>query len=151
LTADSSFITAWSNDIGYGDVFARQVEAYGQAGDILVCFSTSGNSENVLNAITAAHKKEMICIAITGKDGGTIQSSADYNVTIPSHNTQRIQELHLHCIHTICTLIETNLFKDNNSAEMALVDYQINGTGNGHDKEFVSNRKSRWNEKGNIY
>jgi D-inositol-3-phosphate glycosyltransferase len=152
LTADSSFITAWSNDIGYADVFARQVEAYGQAGDILFCFSTSGNSENVLNAITAAHRKEMICVSITGKDGGTIQSSADYNITIPSYNTQRIQELHLHCIHTICTLIETNLFKDNTPAEMVLVDYPINGTGNGHDKEFVSKRKSRWsNEKGNIY
>ncbi len=151
LTADSSFITAWSNDIGYADVFARQVEAYGQPGDILFCFSTSGNSENVLNAIAAAHRKEMICISITGKDGGTIQSWADYNITIPSYSTQRIQELHLHCIHTICTLIETDLFKDNAPAQMAL-EYHINGNGNGHDKEFVSNNQGRWsNEKGNIY
>jgi phosphoheptose isomerase len=152
LTADSSFITAWSNDIGYADVFARQVEAYGQPGDILFCLSTSGNSENVLNAIAAAHKRQMTCISITGKNGGAAEAWADYNITIPSNSTQRIQELHLHCIHTICTLIETNLFGNVTEPDMALEGYHINGSANGQDKSLRSNGKIRWrNEKGSLY
>jgi len=110
LTADTSFITAWSNDIGYNDVFARQVRGLGKKGDILFCFSTSGNSENVIRAMKAARKKQLICIAVTGKDGGEMTLYGDVNIIVPSANTQRIQELHLHILHTLCGLIERELF-----------------------------------------
>jgi D-inositol-3-phosphate glycosyltransferase len=110
LTADTSFITAWSNDIGYADIFARQVEAYGQPGDILFCFSTSGNSENVIQAMKVAREQQMTCIALTGKYGGDMALYADINIIVPSTSTQRIQELHLHILHTLCSLVETELF-----------------------------------------
>jgi len=110
LTADTSFMTAWSNDIDFVDVFARQVEAYGQPGDILFCFSTSGNSENVIRAMHTAHRLDMTCIALTGKQGGAMALYADANIVVPSTSTQRIQELHLHILHTLCSLVETELF-----------------------------------------
>ena len=129
LTADSSFLTAWSNDIGFAYTFARQVEAYGQRGDILFIFSTSGNSENLLLAIEAAHRCGMICISITGKGGGEVASRSDHNIIIPSDNTQRIQELHLHVLHTLCSLIEKNLFtqKSTDSARMRALKNAVNG------------------------
>lgn len=120
LTADGCFMTAWSNDVSYNDIFRRQVEAYGQPGDVLFCFSTSGNSENIVNAIHAAHASGMTCIAITGKDGGEIAGIADSNITIPSYSTPRIQELHLHILHTICTILETELFSDDKSENNVL-------------------------------
>jgi phosphoheptose isomerase len=131
LTADSSFLTAWSNDIGYNDVFARQVEAYGQPGDVLFCFSTSGMSENIVKAIEAARDKHMVCISLTGKDGGTIASLADLNITVPSSSTQRIQELHLHLLHTICGIIETNLFGDSKPEKKNGMK-AVNGNGSMH-------------------
>jgi phosphoheptose isomerase len=135
LTADSSFLTAWSNDIGFANVFARQVEAYGQPGDVLFCFSTSGNSENILNAIKAAHSKHMKAIALTGKEGGDVALLADFNITIPSNSTQRIQELHLHVLHTICSLIESNLFtcKQENERRVSKVE-----TRRSDAREFLS-------------
>jgi D-inositol-3-phosphate glycosyltransferase len=152
LTADSSFITAWSNDIGYADVFARQVEAYGQPGDILFCFSTSGNSENVVNAIAAAHRKQMVCISVTGKDGGAVEAWSDHNITIPSYSTQRIQELHLHVIHTICTLIETDLFRVTAESDLTFDKYHLNGHANGSDKTLIRRgKKALNNEQGNFY
>lgn len=126
LTADTSFITAWSNDVAYNDIFARQVEAYGQRGDVLFCFSTSGNSENILNAIKAARRISMVCISITGKDGGEISELTDFNITIPSNSTQRIQELHLHILHTVCSLIEKNLFESTDRFPMS-AEYHSNG------------------------
>jgi phosphoheptose isomerase len=113
LTADSSVLTAWSNDFGYEEVFARQVEALGQRGDILFCFSTSGNSENVINAMKVAQEKQMICISLSGKGGGEMSSYASVNLVIPSESTVRIQELHLHILHTLCHLVETKLFGRN--------------------------------------
>jgi D-inositol-3-phosphate glycosyltransferase len=110
LNADTSIITAWGNDIGYEHVFARQVEAYGKKGDVLLCFSTSGLSENILNAMKAAIDNQMTCIALSGKGGGEMTSYAHVNVVVPSNNTQRIQELHLHILHTLCHLIEVKLF-----------------------------------------
>lgn len=110
LSADTAVLTAWSNDIGYDDVFARQVEAYGQKGDVLFCFSTSGQSVNVINAIKTALERGMQCITLSGKGGGEIASYSNINLIVPSDNTQRIQELHLHIIHTICQLVETRLF-----------------------------------------
>jgi D-inositol-3-phosphate glycosyltransferase len=111
LTADTAVLTAWANDFGYDDVFARQVEAYGEKGDVLFCFSTSGNSANVINAMKTALAKDMTCIALTGKRGGEMSLYAHVNMTVPSSNTQRIQELHLHILHTLCSLVEANLFQ----------------------------------------
>jgi D-inositol-3-phosphate glycosyltransferase len=110
LTADTSIITAWANDIHFEDVFARQVEAYGQPGDVLFCFSTSGQSVNVINAMKAALEKQMYCVALTGKGGGDMAAYAHVNIVVPSDHTQRIQELHLHLLHTLCSLVEHNLF-----------------------------------------
>lgn len=110
LSADTSILTAWGNDIGYEHVFARQVEAYGKKGDVLFCFSTSGQSQNVINAMKAALDQEMICIALTGKGGGEMTSYAHVNIVVPSNNTQRIQELHLHILHSLCHLVEVKLF-----------------------------------------
>lgn len=112
LTADTTFLTAWSNDIGFEEVFARQVEALGQKGDVLVCFSTSGQSANVIQAMKAAHRKQMTCIALSGKGGGETALYAHVNLVVPSYNTQRIQELHLHVLHTLCALVEINLFSN---------------------------------------
>jgi D-inositol-3-phosphate glycosyltransferase len=117
LSADSSILTAWGNDIGYEHVFARQVEAYGNKGDILLCFSTSGQSENVINAMKTALEKQMTCVALTGKGGGEMTSFAHVNIVVPSNNTQRIQELHLHILHTLCHLIEVKLFGSSQSTK----------------------------------
>lgn len=110
LTADTAFLTAWSNDVGYDEIFARQVEAYGRKGDVLFCISTSGQSDNVLQAMKVACNKNMTCIALTGKGGGEMGLYAHVNICIPSFNTQRIQEVQLHVLHTLCSLIEASLF-----------------------------------------
>ncbi len=110
LASDTATMTAWANDVGYDDVFARQVHAYGQKGDILFCLSTSGQSQNVIQAMKAAFEKDMYCIALTGKGGGEMAHYAHINMVVPSGNTQRVQEMHLHIIHTICSLIEARLF-----------------------------------------
>jgi D-inositol-3-phosphate glycosyltransferase len=110
LTADSAILTAWANDSSFDDVYARQVEAYGQKGDVLFCISTSGQSVNLINAMKMAYKKNMTCIALTGKGGGEMSLYAHVNIIVPSYNTQRIQEVHLQLLHTLCGLIEANLF-----------------------------------------
>lgn len=110
LTSDTSIITAWANDVSFDEVFSRQVEAYGKKGDVLVCFSTSGQSNNVIQAMKAALEKEMSIVAISGKGGGEMALYCHVNIVVPSHNTQRIQEVHLHILHTLCSLIEGNLF-----------------------------------------
>jgi D-inositol-3-phosphate glycosyltransferase len=136
LTSDSAILTAWANDVAYDDVFARQVEAYGQPGDVLFCFSTSGQSANIINALKVAHQKQMHCIALTGKGGGEVALYTDVNIVIPSDHTQRIQELHLHILHTLCSLVEANLFgKHRNKKASTLnghIRHQLNGNGNGH-------------------
>jgi D-inositol-3-phosphate glycosyltransferase len=111
LTADSAVMTAWANDFGYENVFARQVEAYGAKGDVLICFSTSGQSANLIKAMKAALGKGMVCVAFTGKGGGEMSLYADVNLVVPSNNTQRIQEVHLHVLHTVCLLVEQTLFE----------------------------------------
>lgn len=111
LTSDNAVLTAWANDVGYTDVFSRQVDALGRKGDVLFCFSTSGESSNVIRAMKSAIAKDMTCIALTGKGGGEMGLYAHINVVVPSNNTQRIQELHLHILHTLCSLIEEKLFR----------------------------------------
>lgn len=110
LTSDNAVITAWSNDFSFDEIFSRQVEALGRKGDVLFCFSTSGESVNVLNAIKKAREKGMMCIGLTGKGGGDIALYSDVSLVVPSNNTPRIQELHLHVLHTLCSLLEESLF-----------------------------------------
>ena len=109
LTTDSSLITAYSNDYEFQGIFARQVEALGQAGDVLIAISTSGNSANVLLAVEAAKAKQLRTIALTGETG-RLGAMADICIQIPSDNTQYIQEAHIAVEHILCELIETSLF-----------------------------------------
>lgn len=113
LTTDTPTLTAIANDYAYNEVFAKQIRALGQAGDILLAISTSGNSKNVIHAIHAAHEKGMIVITLTGKDGGKMASllnEQDLELRVPSDVTARIQEVHLLIIHCICDLIDYKLF-----------------------------------------
>ncbi len=110
LTTDTSILTSNANDFGYQGVFERQVEALGQAGDVLIAISTSGNSENVLLAVAAARKLGMTSIALTGESGGALLAAADLTIRIPSSNTQNIQESHITVAHMLCDLIERSLF-----------------------------------------
>lgn len=113
LTADVATITSISNDYHYSDIFAKQVRALGQPGDILLAISTSGRSPNILNAIKAAHDKNMTVIALTGNDGGKIIDylrEKDIEIRVPATETARIQETHLLIIHCLCDTIDFRLF-----------------------------------------
>lgn len=110
LTADTATLTAWANDFGFDDVFARQIQAFGKKGDVLVCLSTSGQSPNILKAITMAEKMGITCINLLGKKGGKAAEKGMLNLVVPSNSSQRIQEVHLFLIHTFCKLIEKHLF-----------------------------------------
>ena len=110
LTADSSFLTATSNDYGYDEVFARQVTGLGRPGDVLVAISTSGQSTNIVKALDAAQAKEMKSISLLGKDGGACAAVADVDLLVPSQSTARIQEVHQVIIHSLCLIIEHQLF-----------------------------------------
>ncbi len=109
ITVDSSVITAVSNDIGYDAIFARQIEALGNEGDVLVGISTSGNSTNVINAINAAITKKLKVIVLTGKTGGSMVDLGDVSIRIPSNDTQRIQECHLLVEHIFCESVEASI------------------------------------------
>ncbi len=112
LTTDSSTLTAIANDYQYEDVFAKQVRALGQSGDVLLAISTSGNSENVLRAVTTAHSRGLKVVALVGRDGGTIArslSSGDVELRVPADRTCRIQEVHLLIIHCLCDLIDVGI------------------------------------------
>lgn len=116
LTTDTSILTAVGNDYSYQEIFSKQVQAFGQAGDILLAFSTSGNSGNVLAAIEVAHERDMRVIALTGKGGGTIGKTlndTDVHICVPHDRTARIQEVHLLTIHCICDGIDVALFGEN--------------------------------------
>ncbi|RFA30312.1 phosphoheptose isomerase [Alkalilimnicola ehrlichii] len=113
LTTDSSTLTSIANDYAYNDIFAKQVRALGQSGDILLAISTSGNSPNVVAAIEAAHERDMRVVALTGKDGGQMGpliAEGDVEVRVPATVTARIQEVHLLVIHCLCDLIDQYLF-----------------------------------------
>lgn len=109
LTTDTSFLTAYSNDFGYQDIFARQVETLGRSGDVLVGISTSGNSENVMAAIEKAKSMGMKTIALTGGSGGQLKSLADLTITVPADQTALIQEVHIALGHAITAAVETIL------------------------------------------
>ena len=106
LTADSAALTCIANDFGYEAVFARQVEGLGRPGDLLVCFSTSGNSPNIIAALRAARARGVGSIALLGKDGGAARTLADLALVVPATDTARIQEAHLQVLHYICEVVE---------------------------------------------
>jgi D-sedoheptulose 7-phosphate isomerase len=110
LTTDTSNLTAIGNDYGYDQVFSRQVEGVGREGDILFGISTSGNSQNIINAFEAAKKKNIMTVALVGRDGGKMGTMADYAIIIPSNDTPRIQESHILVGHIICDIIEKEIF-----------------------------------------
>lgn len=117
LTTDASTITSIANDYSFSEVFSKQVRALGQPGDVLVGISTSGNSDNVVNAIHAAHERQMNVIAFTGRDGGemaTLLHENDIELRVPADNTARIQEVHLLTIHCLCDLIDYQLLGQEN-------------------------------------
>jgi D-sedoheptulose 7-phosphate isomerase len=113
LTTDTSILTAVGNDYSYQEIFSKQVQAFGQSGDVLLAISTSGNSANVLAAIEAALERDMRVVALTGKGGGAIGkliTDADVHICVPHDRTARIQEVHLLTIHCLCDGIDIALF-----------------------------------------
>ena len=106
LTTDTSILTAVANDYAYARIFARQVEAIGREGDVLVGISTSGGSENVLDALAMARLHGMTTVALTGRDGGVVGASAEIHINVPSDSTARAQEVHRTLLHAICELVE---------------------------------------------
>ncbi len=110
LTVDSSILTAGSNDYGFEQVFARQIEALGNRGDVLLAISTSGNSANIIEAVNMAHEKGLFVIGFLGEDGGKLRHLVDLPLLVPSRNTARIQEVHIFLAHTICDIVERELF-----------------------------------------
>lgn len=119
LSTDTSIITAVGNDYSFNEIFSKQVQALGQAGDILLAISTSGNSANVLAAAEAALEREMRVVALTGKDGGKLGkllTEADVHINVPHARTARIQEVHLVAIHSICDGIDVALFGEEDAS-----------------------------------
>ena len=115
LTTDSSTLTSISNDYAYEEIFSKQVRALGKSQDVLLGISTSGNSENVCRAITAAHERGMKVVALSGRDGGRMAGmfeEGDVEIRVPATRTARIQEVHLVIIHALCDLIDTTLLGD---------------------------------------
>lgn len=110
LTTDTSILTAIGNDYGYDLVFKRQVEAHARPGDVVVGISTSGNSPNVLQALTLAREMGCRTMGLLGKDGGAIKGVSDIDLTVPYDDTPRVQEGHITIIHIICDLVEKKLF-----------------------------------------
>lgn len=109
---NSSYITAVANDFGYKTIFSRYIEAVGKKGDIIIGLSTSGNSENIVEAFKTAKKIEMTCIGFTGAKGGQMKTLSDFLVNIPSEDTPRIQESHITIGHIICEMVEKTLFNN---------------------------------------
>jgi D-sedoheptulose 7-phosphate isomerase len=111
LSTDTSVITSIANDYDFSDIFAKQIRALGQDGDIAWGISTSGSSPNVIKALEDAKKLGMTTIAMTGKDGGRMAKIADYCLNVPSNSVPRIQEVHITAGHAICEMIDYKLFK----------------------------------------
>ncbi len=106
LNTDTSVLTCLGNDYGYDKVFSRQVEALGKKGDVFIGISTSGNSQNIIEAVEMAKKKGIKTIGFLGKDGGKLKNMCDMNLIIPFKSTARVQEAHIMSIHIICEIIE---------------------------------------------
>lgn len=110
LTTDTSIMTAIGNDYGYEKLFERQIQALGNAGDIFIAYSTSGNSKNIIAALSEAKRKGLISVGLTGNRGGSMNGLCDYVFAVPSSNTPKIQEGHLIIGHTLCGIIEEKIF-----------------------------------------
>ncbi|EAK7320007.1 D-sedoheptulose 7-phosphate isomerase [Campylobacter jejuni] len=110
LSTDTSILTAISNDYGYENLFARQVQAQGVKGDVFIGISTSGNSKNILKALEFCKQKEIISIGLSGASGGAMNELCDYCIKVPSTCTPRIQEAHILIGHIICAIVEEELF-----------------------------------------
>ncbi len=110
LTTDTSVLTAGANDLGFERVFARQIEALGREGDVLFLHSTSGESENLIQAAAAARPLGILTVGLLAKGGGRLVSNVDRALVIPTHSTARAQEMHLALGHIICELVEERLF-----------------------------------------
>lgn len=108
LCADPTLLTCIGNDYGFDQVYSRQVEGHGRPGDVLVIFSTSGKSPNVVNALRAAKARQLKTIAVLGKDGGPAKGIADHDLIVPSNSTARIQEVHTFILHSWLTLLEAD-------------------------------------------
>jgi len=111
LTTDTSILTAISNDYGYEKLFARQVQAHGNKGDVFIVYTTSGKSPNILLALEEARVRGLVCIGLTGNRGGAMRESCDYLLEVPSADTPRIQEGHAVLGHILCGLVEEAIFK----------------------------------------
>lgn len=115
LTTDTSVLTAVANDYDFTQVFAKQVRALGQPGDLLIALSTSGNSANVLAAVDAAHEREMTVLAFTGRGGGLMKerlAETDVHICVPHDRTARIQEVHILALHCLCDAVDAQLLGD---------------------------------------
>jgi D-sedoheptulose 7-phosphate isomerase len=108
---NTSFVSAVSNDYGFRRAFARYIEGFGNRGDMLIALSTSGNSENIMEAIMAAREKKMTVVGFTGASGGLMKEACDHLINIPSTDTPRIQEAHITIGHIICEMVEKMLFR----------------------------------------
>jgi D-sedoheptulose 7-phosphate isomerase len=113
LHVNSSYLTAVANDYGFDRVYSRMIRAIGRKNDVLIALSTSGNSQNVINAINNARKLGMITVGLSGEDGGKMNEACEILIKVPSKDTARIQEAHILIGHIICELIETELFPKN--------------------------------------
>jgi D-sedoheptulose 7-phosphate isomerase len=111
LTTDTSIITSIGNDYDFSEIFAKQIRAIGQAGDVAWGISTSGNSPNVVKAMETAKKMGLITIGMTGRDGGNIAMIADYTLNVASNSTPRIQEVHIVIGHAVCEMVDYKLFQ----------------------------------------
>lgn len=109
LTVDSSVLTAASNDLGFSNVFSRQIEAIGNEGDVLFAISTSGMSRNVVRAVEAARERGLVTVALTGESGGDLETIVDHWIAVPSNYTPRIQEGHLVVEHILCQMLEESV------------------------------------------
>lgn len=112
LTTDTSILTAVGNDYGYDQLFRRQIEANGVAGDIFMGISTSGNSPNIVEALEAAKLKGITTFGLTGESGGKMRELCDHCLCVPDGDTPRIQEAHIVIGHTLCAMVELALFED---------------------------------------
>lgn len=110
LHCNTSYLTAVANDYSFADIYARLIDGIGQAGDVLVGLSTSGNSTNIIKAFETAREKGMITVAFTGATGGQMRSVSDHLINIPSTDTPRIQESHIMVGHIVCQLVEEKIF-----------------------------------------
>jgi len=106
LCSDTTFLTAWSNDDSFDNIFSRQIQSLSQSGDVLIGLTTSGNSKNLINSFKLANEKEVITISLTGNNGGELKKLSKFNINIEDTSTQRIQEMHILIGHIICDLIE---------------------------------------------